>query len=201
MQYSKNSKIFIFPLKCVPTHWLDHKEVLVANQKTELIYFIITKPIEGVVEQTIDPVGILIKGKCYKLTLRSSDSDIPALVEANKSLHRLAEDKNLTRGSHRPTASFDSRFSKPKPVASLLKAVKSCADDTPERKPNGKQYDRDIETNRGFIGKRAVMHFQSSFIDDTSHEKVLASEYMSSAKQLKEAVHTSYDKILNDVTL
>lgn len=197
MQYSKNSKIFIFPLKCVPTNWLEQKEIWVTNPETDLIYFIITKTMKGVKEKAIDPVGILTEGKYYKLMPRDS---LPTRTNIKDALD-YGLGSSDAREKLKSASNFDSRFSKPKPVANLLKAVKNLNDDNREKKSNSKRFSRDEEQFGTFLGKRAAKPFHNTFLSESGDQNPLANEYKSSAKLLKESVHSTYDKILNDVTL
>lgn len=167
------------------------------NPEIDLVYFIITKSVRGSNEKGIDPVGILIQGKYFKLMPKNSSASGSTFKEpADYSLNT-----HESRDKQKIVENFDSRFSKPKPVAGLLKAVKHFKEETHEKRPASNRFIRDDDLPSTYLGKRAAAPYQNNFLGETGEQNALASEYMSSAKLLKEAVQTSYDKILNDVTL
>lgn len=58
IEYSATCKIFIFPMKSVPSFWLEKKEFWVESPSTELIYLIVIKASNSNVEKKISPVKL-----------------------------------------------------------------------------------------------------------------------------------------------
>lgn len=70
-QYSKDSKIFFFPMKAVPNQWLEKREFWINGTNKQLLYFIVTKISNNKQTPTIAPILTNSQNTFYKLTSKS----------------------------------------------------------------------------------------------------------------------------------
>lgn len=196
------SKIFFFPLKCVPTEWVEKKEIWVNSSETQLIYFIITKASAVPNPEPIVPVKIILNS-FFKLLPKNHVVERDTYMPGGDSLARGAEDSDTDKRKSGKTQ--DDRFSRPKPLTQWQKPSRTFLDTMPEKKLYPRQFDREDSLTSEFLGKRLQNHhlFEPSKMENENLESLhpLAAETYSSLKLLKETTRTSYDKIMSDMAL
>lgn len=200
--YSKYSKIFFFPLKCVPTEWIEKKDIWVGNKEVQLIYFIVTKLPSGQNPDPIVPVQIIIPRNFFKLLSRKHVVERDTYIPEGETTPR--DDDIYNEKKRQTTRGQEDRFSRPKLPLQFQKNQRGIHESKHEKRPLSRGIEAGDSQLDEFLGKRHQYSYQDHPTSESENLRslnLLNSENYSPLKLLKETTRTTYDKIKSDMAL